>query len=83
MRKSALPRQEDDRHKFMQKLQEALVDFQKELQSIDADIRNFFTYNDLEQAEEYAGQVSVCACVCVCVCMRNMCAELYVCITQH
>eukprot|EP00961_Rhodomonas_salina_P027289 369315-Rhodomonas_salina.1 len=43
----------------MQKLQDLTADFQKELQSIETDINSFFTYNDLEQAEEYAGQVMV------------------------
>jgi len=59
VRKAAIPRQEEDRVKFMQKLQELANEFQKELQSIDTDVNNFFTYNDLEQAEEYSGQVMV------------------------
>ena len=57
VRQAAIPRQEDDRLKFMQKLQDLSAEFQKELQSIESEIKAFFTYQDLDQAEEYAGQV--------------------------
>ena len=43
--------------RFMVKLQAFSTDFQKELASIEADIKKFFAYSDLEQADEYAGQV--------------------------
>jgi dynein heavy chain len=56
-RQAAIPRQEDDKMRFMVKLQSFSTDFQKELASIDADINKFFTYFDLEQADEYHGQV--------------------------
>ena len=56
-RQAAIPRQEDDKMRFMVKLQSFATDFQKELASIEADINKFFTYSDLEQADEYAGQV--------------------------
>ena len=56
-RQAAIPRQEDDRMRFMVKLQSFSTDFQKELASIEADINKFFTYDDLEQADEYSGQV--------------------------
>ena len=56
-RQAAIPRQEDDRMRFMVKLQAFSTDFQKELASIEADIKKFFAYSDLEQADEYAGQV--------------------------
>ena len=56
-RQAAIPRQEDDRMRFMVKLQSFSTDFQKELQLIEQDINKFFTYHDLEQADEYAGQV--------------------------
>ena len=56
-RQEAIPRQEDDRMRFMVKLQSFSTDFQKELAVIEADINKFFTYSDLDQADEYSGQV--------------------------
>ncbi|EKX45970.1 hypothetical protein GUITHDRAFT_94428 [Guillardia theta CCMP2712] len=56
-RKDAVPRHEDESFKFKTKLENTKVEFQKDLLSIEADINRFFSYNDLEQAEEYAGQV--------------------------
>lgn len=59
IRQAAIPKQEDDRLKFMSKLQESTTEFQKELISIDSDIKAFFEYNDIEQSEEYYGQVMI------------------------
>ena len=59
VRQTTIPKQEDDRLKFMAKLQETTNEFQKELISIDSDIKAFFTYSDIEQSEEYHGQVMI------------------------
>ena len=59
VRDAAVHKLQDDKVKFMGKLTESTNEFHKELLSIDSDIKAFFVYSDIEQSEEYYGQVTI------------------------